>query len=149
MGIVLVGADGRIFAGQRTDRSLPAWQMPQGGIDAGESIRNAALRELEEETGIGAALVEPLAETTGWLAYDLPPDLARRLWKGRFKGQAQRWVAMRFLGRDADVDLDRHQREFATWGWLAPPELVARIVDFKRPIYRAVLAEFAPFLRPA
>ncbi len=122
--------------------------MPQGGIDRGESIHAAALRELEEETGIGAALVEPLAETADWLAYDLPPDLARRLWQGRFKGQAQRWVAMRFLGVDTDVDLDRHHREFATWDWLAPAELELRIVDFKRPIYRAVLAEFGPHLQP-
>ncbi len=148
VGVVLIDARGRVFAGQRVDQTVPAWQMPQGGIDPGETVRAAALRELEEETGVAAALVEPLAETERWFAYDLPPDLARRMWRGRFKGQAQRWVALRFLGRDDDIDLARHHREFASWAWLTPAEVEAGIIPFKRPIYRAVLAEFRRLLTP-
>ncbi|TVQ36858.1 MAG: RNA pyrophosphohydrolase [Geminicoccaceae bacterium] len=148
VGVVLINRAGLVFGGQRADTKTPAWQMPQGGMDQGETVQAAALRELAEETGVGAALVEPLAETEAWLAYDLPPDLAARMWGGRFKGQAQKWVALRFLGTDADIDLECHHPEFSTWRWLRAAELEAGIVAFKRPIYRAVLAEFAAFLSP-
>lgn len=146
VGVVLIGAGGRVFAGQRIDNPGPAWQMPQGGIDPGESPRVAALRELEEEAGVGKALVEVLRESAGWHRYDLPPELLGRLWGGRFRGQEQRWVAMRFLGGDDDIRIETDEPEFSRWAWMAPRELVERIVPFKRDIYRAVLSEFDDLL---
>lgn len=145
-GVVVVNADGLVFAGQRLDQSAPAWQMPQGGIDEGEGFEQAALRELEEETGIPPRLATPLARTPQWLAYDLPDDLARRMWGGRYRGQAQKWLAVRFLGDDAAIDLDRHHREFASWRWMRAAELEAAVVDFKRPIYRYLFSLFQPYL---
>lgn len=141
VGIVLVNAAGEVFVGRRRD-TPDAWQMPQGGIDAGETVRAAALRELAEEAGTDKA--EPLAETSGWLTYDLPRNLARRLWGGRYRGQAQKWVLMRFTGTDADIDLFRHRPpEFDAWRWVSASELLANIVAFKRPVYKQVLAAFA------
>ena len=141
VGIVLVNPAGEIFVGRRRD-TPDAWQMPQGGIDAGESVRDAAQRELAEEAGTNMA--EPVAETPDWLTYELPRRLARRLWGGRYKGQAQKWVLMRFTGTDADIDLFRHKPpEFDAWRWVSTPELLASIVAFKRPVYEQVLAAFA------
>jgi putative (di)nucleoside polyphosphate hydrolase len=118
----------------------PAWQMPQGGIDAGETPTQAALRELHEETGTDKA--EIVAETRGWLHYDLPPPLAATAWRGRFRGQRQKWFLMRFEGEDSDIDLTRHDAEFDLWKWVAPAELPGLIVAFKRPVYVALLDEF-------
>ena len=141
VGIMLVNAGGGVFVGRRRD--MPdAWQMPQGGIDRGETVRAAAARELAEEAGTDKA--EPVAETPGWLTYDLPGNLARRLWGGRYRGQAQKWVLMRFTGTDADIDLFRHRPpEFDAWRWVPAPELPAGVVAFKRPVYERVLAAFA------
>jgi putative (di)nucleoside polyphosphate hydrolase len=147
-GVVVVNAAGLVFAGQRSDRSAPAWQMPQGGIDDGEGFEQAALRELEEETGIPPRLATPLARTPQWLAYDLPADLARRMWHGRYRGQAQKWLAVRFLGDDAAIDLDHHHPEFSTWRWMRAAELEQAVVDFKRPIYRYLFTLFEPYLAP-
>lgn len=144
VGIVLRNPDGLVFAGQRADSPVPAWQMPQGGIDAGERPEEAALRELGEETGLSPGSVRVVAETSGWLRYDLPHDVVPRIWKGRYRGQEQRWFLMDFLGDDAEIALDRHQAEFTRWTWIAPTDLVARIVPFKQETYRAVFAEFAP-----
>jgi putative (di)nucleoside polyphosphate hydrolase len=146
VGLMLIGPGLRVFAGERID-TPGAWQMPQGGIDKGEEPLAAALRELGEETGVAPGLVEPLGESAEWLRYDLPPDLAGTLWKGRYRGQAQKWFAFRFLGRDADVSIATEHPEFSAWGWLAPDELLGLIVPFKRPIYQQVFAEFAPLLR--
>ena len=148
VGVVLVDRRGLVFVGRRGDTDSEAWQMPQGGIDAGETPAAAGLRELQEETGIAPDRVVPLAETAFWLAYDLPPALAAGKWGGRYRGQAQKWVALRFLGADADVDLARHHPEFVAWRWASPDEVVAGVVAFKRPVYRAVLAEFRAFLVP-
>ena len=141
VGIMLANDDGRVFVGQRIDNPGPAWQMPQGGIDPGEDPREAALRELWEETGVVAELVEIEAETAGWIPYDLPPDLAGKLWKGRYRGQEQKWFLMRFRGTDADVNIATAHPEFSRWQWMAAADLVDNIVPFKRDVYRAVLAE--------
>jgi putative (di)nucleoside polyphosphate hydrolase len=120
---------------------LAAWQMPQGGIDPGETPRQAALRELEEE--IGTAKAEIIGETLAWYHYDLPPELTGGMWGGRFRGQRQKWFAMRFTGTDSDIDLATEHPEFDAWEWVAPARLPELIVAFKRDVYVAVLAEFA------
>ena len=143
VGVMLRNADGDIFVGQRIDRDTDAWQMPQGGVDEGESPRDAALRELTEETGIPAELVEIVAETDGWLTYDLPHDLVPHIWKGRFRGQEQKWYLMHFLGTDAQVKIETAHPEFSTWRWQSPDRLVELIVPFKREVYEQVLAAFS------
>lgn len=147
VGVMLVNAEGEVFVGQRMDSETPAWQMPQGGIDDGETPRDAALRELLEETGVSPDLVTVEAETAGWIPYDLPHDIVPRIWKGRFKGQEQKWFLLRFHGTDDQVriDADDHQ-EFSEWRWLPPGDLVANIVPFKREVYARVVEEFAPYL---
>ena len=143
-GIMLLNAERKIFVARRVD-TPEAWQMPQGGIDAGETPRQAALRELKEEIGTDRA--ELLAETSGWLRYDLPPGLVGKVWKGRYRGQRQKWFALRFTGIDDDFDLTAQTREFDAWRWSPPDQVLACIVPFKRAVYRAVLAEFAALLR--
>jgi putative (di)nucleoside polyphosphate hydrolase len=142
VGLMIVSRAGKVFAGQRLDSPGPAWQMPQGGVDAGEDPRAAALRELWEETGITADKVDILAETRDWIPYDLPAHLVARLWKGRYRGQKQRWFLLRFLGGDADIDIATGHPEFSRWTWLAPEELLDRVVPFKRDTYRRVIEEF-------
>ena len=146
VGVMLADRRGRVFVGQRIDAGGPAWQMPQGGIDDGESVRQAGLRELREETGIVADLVRIEAETADWLIYDLPPDLVGKVWKGRFRGQRQKWLLARYLGRDEQIRIATDHPEFSAWRWLPPDELVAQIVPFKAAVYAAVLTEFAPLL---
>jgi len=142
VGVVLLNPEGRIFAGQRIDGMANAWQMPQGGIDKGEAPREAVLRELVEETGIAPDKVEILRESREWLPYDVPRYLVPRLWKGRYRGQKQRWFALRFHGSDADVDIETEHPEFRVWTWMAHDELLDCIVPFKRDTYIRVFAEF-------
>lgn len=139
---MLVNPSGLVFVGERLDNPEPAWQMPQGGVDPGEAPRDAALRELWEETGVPANLVAVEAETTEPLRYDLPMDLVPRMWKGRFRGQEQRWFLMRFLGEDRDIRIETDHPEFREWTWADPSTLVERIVPFKRTVYSAVLDAF-------
>ncbi len=146
VGVMLANAEGHVFVGQRIDWPEPAWQMPQGGVDPGEDPRAAALRELEEETGVPASLVRVEAETAGWIPYDLPPEIVPRRWGGRFRGQEQKWFLMRFLGTDDQVRIDTAHPEFSEWRWLDPAELAAQIVPFKRAVYEAVLAELGEYL---
>ena len=146
VGIMLLNPAGRVFAGQRLDNPGPAWQMPQGGIDAGETPLEAAYRELVEETGIPQTAVELLAEAPDWITYDLPADLVPRIWKGRFRGQRQRWFLMRFTGPDSLVGIATEHPEFSAWAWVDPATLVDRIVPFKRGAYVRVLAAFREHL---
>lgn len=146
VGVVLMNADGALFVGQRRDSEVPAWQMPQGGIDRGEGPEAAALRELEEETGVTPDLVQVVGITPGWVTYDLPPELVGKVWGGRFRGQKQKWVLMRYLGRDDQVRIETAHPEFSAWRWLAPGEVLAQIVPFKRAVYAEVMERFAEHL---
>lgn len=141
-GIMLANAAGQIFVAQRLDNVVEAWQMPQGGIDPDEDPRAAALRELEEETGIAPHLVEIIAQSADEYYYDLPSDLATTIWKGLWKGQRQWWFLMRFLGTDSDVNIDTAHPEFRAWKWIAADQLPDIIVPFKVQLYCDLLAEF-------
>jgi len=143
VGIMLLNGHGQVFVARRCD-TTDAWQMPQGGIDDGETVHEAALRELGEE--IGTAKAEIMAETAEKLRYDLPDHLLGKVWKGRWRGQEQVWVAARFTGSDADIDIATEHPEFDAWKWVDAADLTRLIVPFKKPVYEAVLAEFAPVI---
>ncbi|SEQ16803.1 RNA pyrophosphohydrolase [Thalassovita taeanensis] len=146
VGLMVLNPQGLVFVGQRIDNPGPAWQMPQGGVDKGENPRDAALRELWEETGLTPDLITVEAETEGWIPYDLPHDLVPRIWKGRFRGQEQKWFLLRFHGDDAQVNIETQHPEFSTWRWLSPSDLVENIVPFKRAVYEQVLSAFRSHL---
>ncbi len=146
VGVTLINAAGLIFAGQRRDSDYPAWQMPQGGIDEGERPRAAALRELWEETGVTADLVEAVAKTPDWVTYDLPPELLGKVWGGKYRGQRQKWFLYRYLGADDQIRIDTAHPEFSRWRWIAADEMLASIVPFKREVYTAVITAFRPQL---
>ena len=145
-GIMLLNADGLVFVGQRIDAEVEAWQMPQGGIDDGEDPEATALRELGEETGIAPKHVELISAAPHELFYDLPEELVGRVWKGKWRGQRQRWFLYRFLGSDADIDIATEHPEFKSWQWISPETLPDVIVPFKKTLYEDVLAAFAPHL---
>lgn len=153
VGIVVLNADRQVWIGRRcqdfvTDEIVNRWQMPQGGIDGDEDPRQAALRELWEETGIRS--VELLAETD-WLSYDLPREAVGRALKGKYRGQRQKWFAVLFTGDEREIDLQcqaSHKPEFDAWRWASSDEVVSLIVSFKRPIYVEVMRAFAPFFTP-
>nr|WP_306467153.1 RNA pyrophosphohydrolase [Limimaricola sp. G21655-S1] len=146
VGVMLVNEEGRVFVGQRIDRDQEAWQMPQGGIDAGEDARAAALRELEEETGITADKVDIVAQTEEPLRYDLPMEVVPHIWGGRYRGQAQTWVLARFRGEARDIDIATKHPEFSAWKWIDPAELPEAIVPFKRHVYEQVLERLGPLI---
>ena len=141
-GIVLFNGEGNVFVGKRVDQSGTAWQLPQGGIGKDEAARAAALRELEEETGVSS--VKVLAETSDWLTYDLPLELAGKVWDGKYRGQRQKWFAMQFMGDEGEINPARVQHpEFSTWRWANFDDLPRLAVPFKRRIYEVIVLEFA------
>ncbi len=139
---MLLDHRGRVFVGKRIDQTVEGWQMPQGGIDKGETPRQAAMRELLEEVGTGKA--EIIAEMEDWVTYDLPPHLVGVAFHGRYKGQTQKWFALRFTGSDADINLTAHEPEFSAFQWVTLDELPGLIVPFKRATYEQVIAAFRP-----
>ena len=145
-GVMLLNREGRVFVGQRLDSTLEAWQMPQGGIDPGEDALEAAFRELWEETGVARHHAELIAEAPEELQYDLPDDLIGKVWKGKWRGQRQRWFLLRFLGEDGDIDIATAHPEFRAWRWAEPADLPQLIVPFKRALYTRLLELFAPHL---
>ncbi|MEM1053479.1 MAG: RNA pyrophosphohydrolase [Pseudomonadota bacterium] len=147
-GFMLVNAEGLVFVGERIDkRAHGYWQMPQGGIDPGEEPETAALRELEEETGVGPELVQIIAAGSKTFKYDLPPELLGRIWKGKYRGQEQYWYLGRFSGSDADINLNAHNpAEFQSFRWVKPQELPELIIPFKRAVYEELVAEFSPLI---
>ncbi|HEY0623414.1 RNA pyrophosphohydrolase [Sphingomonas sp.] len=142
-GVMLLSRDGQVFVGQRLDSTLEAWQMPQGGIDPGEDALEAAYRELWEETGVPRDAVEFVAEAPEELQYDLPDDLLGKVWKGKWRGQRQRWFLFRLTAGDEAIDIATAEPEFRAWRWIDPAELPHVIVPFKRELYARLLELFA------
>ena len=140
VGIVLLNGKDEVFVAQRIDSPEPAWQMPQGGLDRGEEPLAAAWRELYEETGVRSAVL--LEETANWLRYDLPRELVPNIWKGRYRGQEQKWFAFRFTGNDAEIKIDGEHPEFSAWTWADLRKTPEMIVGFKRPLYEQVVKAF-------
>ncbi len=147
VGVMLLNREGLVFVGKRIDQTIEGWQMPQGGIDNGETPEQAALRELEEEIGTRNAKV--LREHGEWLSYDLPPHLLGVALRGRYRGQRQKWMAMRFLGDDSEIDIRTAEPEFQAWKWLAIEALPRMIVPFKRDTYMKVISAFRDLAGPA
>jgi putative (di)nucleoside polyphosphate hydrolase len=150
VGMMVLDRRGLVFIGRRNGGpehvdDVHVWQMPQGGVDPGEDVFRAALRELREETNISS--VELAAESPGWLSYDLPPDVAAHAWKGRYRGQTQKWYALRFTGEESEIDVVNpaggHEPEFTAWRWEPMKNLPDLIIPFKRQVYQRVVAEFA------
>ena len=158
VGIMLVNREGLVFVGRRKRSAGPehvddthAWQMPQGGIDPGEAPLEAAFRELHEETNVRSASL--LAEAPDWYSYDLPPEITGRAWRGRYKGQTQKWFALRFEGEDSEIDIatpggGQHKAEFEAWRWEPFENLPGLIIPFKRPVYNKVVEAFGQVIRP-
>jgi putative (di)nucleoside polyphosphate hydrolase len=153
VGIMVLNRNGKAFIGRRIEGvehidDTHLWQMPQGGIDNGEDPYPAALRELLEETNIRS--VEKIAEIPEWLHYDLPQDVASQAWKGRYRGQKQKWFALRFIGEESEIDISApggHKPEFLAWRWETMKNLPSLIVPFKRPVYERVVEEFATLVK--
>jgi putative (di)nucleoside polyphosphate hydrolase len=154
VGTMVLNRDGLVFVGRRTGGSehvdlTHVWQMPQGGIDKGEDPWPAALRELHEETNIRS--VEKLGEIDEWLPYDLPPDVAKEAWKGKYRGQTQKWYALRFTGNESEIDIAApaggHAPEFVEWRWEPMKNLPELVIPFKRKIYERVVHDFIRFAR--
>lgn len=145
VGILLLNGKNEVFVGRRIDVGNDTWKMPQGGIEPGESPREAAFRELREEIGTAKATV--VAESRQWMYYDLPADIAATAWGGKFRGQRQKWFVMMFNGDDQDIDVRTEHPEFSAWRWVSPSELPKLAVSFKRRLYESALGAFSDIFR--
>ena len=145
VGIMLINDNGHLFGGQRIDNRAEAWQMPQGGIDAGEDVETACFREMREEIGTDKADI--LSIHPEWLNYDIPLPLADRLWGGSYRGQSQKWVALRYTGQDSDINIATEEPEFFSWQWMCPADLIQLAVPFKRPVYEDIMTQFAQYIK--
>ena len=139
VGIALLNHENKVFVGKRIDNPKKYWQMPQGGIDKNESFVEAAKRELEEETGVKT--IKILKEFDGWLIYDLPKNLIDKIWKGRYRGQKQKWFIMKFLGKNNEINIRTKNPEFLDWKWIDPSDLPKVVVNFKSDIYKKLAKE--------
>ena len=147
VGMVLINTNGHIFAGKRLDNNTDAWQMPQGGIDDGETPEVAAFRELSEETGIHRNKARLIGATAGWLSYDIPLELIPKLWNGQYRGQEQKWFAFEFLGKDTDINISTQEPEFSEWAWKSKKDLLSSIVPFKVEVYQKVFSELGHLVK--
>ena len=144
VGAMLVNTLVKVFVAKRSDSPNDYWQMPQGGIDEGEEPTDAVLRELQEEIGTGKA--EIIAKSEHWRSYDLPDELIGKLWGGKYRGQRQKWFALKFLGEDIDINIEAHENpEFSDWKWVEIDELVNLVVPFKQNLYGDIVMELQPF----
>ena len=139
VGIVLLNHENKVFVGKRIDNPANSWQMPQGGVDENEDFLRAAKRELEEETSVRT--VEVIKELNEWQTYDLPKNLLGKLWKGKYRGQKQKWFIMRFLGKNDEINIRKNKPEFLDWKWIKPSDLPDVAVDFKLNIYKKMVKE--------
>ena len=146
VGIMLVNEQKKIFVGKRIDNHSNAWQMPRGGIDEGENEDLAVFRELQEETGIVEQNIKILSKSSDYFYYNLPYNLQKKFWGGRYIGQKQRWYFAQFYGDDNQINLVTHKPEFSSWQWVDKEELIDLIVNFKRELYQQILLEFQDFL---
>jgi putative (di)nucleoside polyphosphate hydrolase len=145
VGMMILNKHNQVFVGKRVDAKVEAWQMPQGGIDIGETPSRAALREMEEEIGTKNGNI--VSETKNWYSYDLPKFLIPKLWHGQYKGQKQKWFLINFTGEDSEIEVETNHPEFEDWRWVDLVELTEIIIPFKRKLYEAVMSEFKPLLR--
>lgn len=145
VGIMIVNKDKKVFVGKRIDCKNNSWQMPQGGIDGDETVLEAGIREMYEETNIKNADI--ISETRGWLYYDIPEFLIGKLWGGRYRGQKQKWILAKFYGNDAEIDITKNNREFKLWKWVNIDDLPNMVISFKKQIYSSVICDFHPLIK--
>ena len=146
VGVIILNNENKVFVGKRKDNPVNNWQMPQGGIDPKEKSEVAALREMEEEVGIKKNKVKLISQSKDWYYYSLPKDLSKTLWKGKYKGQRQKWFLYEFKGSEKDINIETSHPEFSDYKWVKPDFLVPNIVPFKKEIYEKLLKEFKDYL---
>ena len=137
IGAVVLNKDNKVFVGKRKDNPIDKWQMPQGGVDEGENLVDAMKRELKEETSI--INIKIIKEIDDWMEYELPEYLIGKIWKGRYRGQKQKWFVVKFLGKDDEINLKTNNQEFIDWKWLSVENLPSVIVNFKKEIYKKLV----------
>ncbi len=144
VGVIVLNKENKVFVGKRRDNPVDKWQMPQGGVNDGEEFIDAMKRELEEETGIKN--IKILKEVNGWLEYELPKYLLGKIWKGKYRGQKQKWFIVRFVGDDTEINLETSKPEFIEWQWLDIEKLPIVIVEFKKRVYEELLPKIRTFI---
>ena len=139
VGIVLLNSDNKVFVGKRIDNPVNFWQLPQGGVDKNEDLLSAANRELKEETGVES--VKLIKEIDNWLTYELPKNILGKIWKGKYRGQKQKWFIMRFVGNEEEINIKTKNAEFIEWKWIDVNQLLNVVVSFKLDVYKSIVKE--------